>query len=358
MQYGCLNFHAKRDGGPKLSLAIKNKWSTGWMKSWFYCRIPRLCSSEGGKSVHILHSWMSALDYMIEPEVECLDDDLNDISFIRVTITIGDRDTIEEFVACKMFPLACGFSFKDVTVGMTPVSKIQTLLPLFPVEPVSAEDAAHVLVEVETEAERFLWSFGLREYDALMTAKLPNGGRLNRVFEKMGVAYAPHLLPGSEASQAARDKWKAEVSKKLAAKRAKTGTSWDTPSKTAPPLCRGAPPPSNTAPPLSKAGPSKKIGVVKVICPRVKAGLQGTSEIELALAKPVGISKKFCLLDVAAPSHGLHGAGLSVAHAGERAARVASFDNLGDDLSPDVCQTPPPKKAGEKCAAPPPSISG
>jgi hypothetical protein len=37
-QYGCLNFHAKRDGGPKLSLAIKNKWSTGWTKSWFYYR--------------------------------------------------------------------------------------------------------------------------------------------------------------------------------------------------------------------------------------------------------------------------------------------------------------------------------
>jgi hypothetical protein len=32
-QYGCLNFHTKRDGGPKLSLVIKNKWSSGWTKS-------------------------------------------------------------------------------------------------------------------------------------------------------------------------------------------------------------------------------------------------------------------------------------------------------------------------------------
>jgi hypothetical protein len=32
-QYGCLNFHAKRDGGPKLSLTIKNKWLVGWMRS-------------------------------------------------------------------------------------------------------------------------------------------------------------------------------------------------------------------------------------------------------------------------------------------------------------------------------------
>jgi hypothetical protein len=38
------------------------------------------------------------------------------------------------------------------------------------------------------------------------------------------------------------------------------------------------------------------------------------SEIELALAKPVRVSKKFCLLDVAALSHGLHATGLTVTH--------------------------------------------
>jgi hypothetical protein len=32
-QYGYLNFHAERYGGPKLSVAIKNKWSSGWMKA-------------------------------------------------------------------------------------------------------------------------------------------------------------------------------------------------------------------------------------------------------------------------------------------------------------------------------------
>jgi hypothetical protein len=35
-QYGCLNFHVMRYSSPKLSLTIKNKWSAGWMKSWFY----------------------------------------------------------------------------------------------------------------------------------------------------------------------------------------------------------------------------------------------------------------------------------------------------------------------------------
>jgi hypothetical protein len=175
-QYGYLNFHAKRDGGPKLSLAIKNKWSARWTKSWFYCRVPHLRSSEGGKSMHILHSWVSALNYTVEPEVECSDDDPNDAAFIRATNTIRGRDAIEEFVACKMFPLSSGFGFKDVTIGTTPVSKIQTLLLLFPVEPLSVEDVAHVLAEVDTEAKRFLGSFGLREYDTLMMVKLPYGG--------------------------------------------------------------------------------------------------------------------------------------------------------------------------------------
>jgi hypothetical protein len=46
-QYGCLNFHAKRDGGPKLSLAIKNKWSTEWTKSCFTA----VCHADGASKV-------------------------------------------------------------------------------------------------------------------------------------------------------------------------------------------------------------------------------------------------------------------------------------------------------------------
>jgi hypothetical protein len=110
-QYGCLNFHAKQDGGLKLSLTIKNKWSVGWTKSWFYCRVPHVRNSKGGKSVYVLHSQMSALDYTVEPEVECPNDDPNDAAFIQSTTTIGGRDAVEEFVAYKMFPLASGFSF-------------------------------------------------------------------------------------------------------------------------------------------------------------------------------------------------------------------------------------------------------
>jgi hypothetical protein len=62
-QFGCLNSHVKRykDSGPKLSLAMKNKSSTGWSKAWLNYRVRVDRRSEGGKSIYTLHSRMSAL---------------------------------------------------------------------------------------------------------------------------------------------------------------------------------------------------------------------------------------------------------------------------------------------------------
>jgi hypothetical protein len=74
--------------------------------------------------------------------------------------------------------------------------------------------------------------------------------------------------------------------------------------------------------------------------------------VELALAKPVGVSKKFCLLDVAALSHARATSAVTT-----RTARVA-FDNLGDDSSPDVHEAPSPETTMEKHVSPLPSVSG
>jgi hypothetical protein len=69
----------------------------------------------------------------------------------------------------------------------------------------------------------------------------------------MGVSYDPRPLPGTEASQAAIKKRKAEVSRRPAAKRAKGGPSRAMLTK--------------TPPPPSKSGPAKKIGVLKIARP-------------------------------------------------------------------------------------------
>jgi hypothetical protein len=138
----------------------------------------RLRHSKGRKSVFALRSHMSVLDYIIEPEVECPDNDVNDIAFIRAAATIGGCDAMEEFLAYRMYPLISGFDFRDVMGGMTAVSNVKTPLPLFPVEAVSTDDAGHFLAKVETDAEKILGSYGPKEHGAVMMAKLPNGGHL------------------------------------------------------------------------------------------------------------------------------------------------------------------------------------
>jgi hypothetical protein len=140
------------------------------------------------------------------------------------TTTIGGHDAVEEYVACKIYPLAASFSFKSAPLGMTPMLKVETPQPLFAVGTIATEYADHFLVEVETEAKRVLESFGLREYNALIMVNISNGDRLNRVFEQIGVPHFPHPQPDSIASQSANKKWKAKVAKKPAAKKAKAGS--------------------------------------------------------------------------------------------------------------------------------------
>jgi hypothetical protein len=108
--------------------------------------------------------------------------------------------------------------------------KVEAPLPLFVVESVAMEQVNSVLGNFEP-----------KEHDALIMANIPKGGRLNWMFEQMGVSYAPRPLPGFEASQAAIKKWKSEVSKKPVAKRAKASPGRATPSKTVPTPLKSGP---------------------------------------------------------------------------------------------------------------------
>jgi hypothetical protein len=147
---------------------------------------------------------MNVLDYEVEPLVDCVDTDMNVVAFIRATTMIRHRDAVKDFLACGMYPFSAGFGFKGVTDGTTTVLKVVVPLLVFPVESVSVENTHHFLAKVEVDAERILGSYGPKEHEACIAVKLPNGGRLNRVFEQMGVAYALHPLPGIHVVATAR----------------------------------------------------------------------------------------------------------------------------------------------------------
>jgi hypothetical protein len=98
--------------------------------------------------MYTLHLWMSELDYAVKPKVECPDNDPTDAAFIQVTATNGGCDALEEYVACRIYLLAASFGFKNVPLGMTPVSKVETPLLPFAMGTIAAEHTNHLLVVV------------------------------------------------------------------------------------------------------------------------------------------------------------------------------------------------------------------
>jgi hypothetical protein len=155
--------------------------------------------------VYALRSSMAPLDFSMEPLFKCVDDDSRDLAFIGAMGLIGGREAVEEYLAYGMLLLSASISFAEIVDGETPVSNVTLPLPEFPLAKLQGESNDHFLARVELGMEIVVGSYGHAEHDACIKA-LPNGGRLNRVFKKAGVACGPHSEPGTEASMKAAKK--------------------------------------------------------------------------------------------------------------------------------------------------------
>jgi hypothetical protein len=148
---------------------IKNKWSVGWTEAWFYYKVPRHLYEQGGKTVHIMRSYMCRLEFRTEPPFDCADDDSRDVAFVQTTKFIGGRDAVEEFIACGMYPLVADAGFDRVATRTTPASKLKVPLPKFlAVRKDDNEDDVQFLVRVELEAEGIVGSYTKPEHDACL----------------------------------------------------------------------------------------------------------------------------------------------------------------------------------------------
>jgi hypothetical protein len=102
-------------------------------------------------------------------------------------------------MACGLFPLAVSFGLGEIADGEMPVLKILLPPPMFPL---TDETDDHFHARVELADENVMRSYACGEHDACLTT-VPNGGRLNHVFEQASVPYGPCLEPGSKASKEA-----------------------------------------------------------------------------------------------------------------------------------------------------------
>jgi hypothetical protein len=114
---------------------------------------------------------------------------------------------VEEFVACGVWPLGVCVNFGQVSVGVTPVSKLKVPLPSFISSRKDTEDDVKFLERVESDAMVIVGGCTHPEHDACI-AGLHNEGCLNRVHELAVLTYGPHPVPGSDAFTKASKKRK------------------------------------------------------------------------------------------------------------------------------------------------------
>jgi hypothetical protein len=88
--------------------AMKNKWSNGWVGSWFYYWVPVHKIEVRGKAIYLLHSEMTVLDNLAEAPHSCTANDVNALAFEEATKIIRGRDAVEEFLACCVWLLSDG----------------------------------------------------------------------------------------------------------------------------------------------------------------------------------------------------------------------------------------------------------
>jgi hypothetical protein len=101
-QFGCITFQPSRYGARvKLTLAVRNKWTSDWDSNWFYCRVPsEHLADVWGKGNYPLRSTMTLLDYLSDAPFKCGPGDTNVAAFAEATTIIGGHDVVEEFLSC------------------------------------------------------------------------------------------------------------------------------------------------------------------------------------------------------------------------------------------------------------------
>jgi hypothetical protein len=108
-----------------------------------------------------------------------------------VTSTIEGHDTVEEFLACGLLPLSENFGFQ-VERKESPLSK--AMVPMPQVNPIIRAQGpeADFVAWIVNATNLLVGNYNITEHNAYKGLR---GGRLNRVFELVGVLCQPRLKP-------------------------------------------------------------------------------------------------------------------------------------------------------------------
>jgi hypothetical protein len=196
-QYGYCTFQTRRAGKNQapveLAPAYKNKWTSRWTSYWFYAPIAVL----GQNSKHEEVTSYDLVSRMIDLEVE-LSPDLTEASrtststsaFYQETHVITTRDALEEFVAAEIWPCQPQWGSWAFKVQWLPGLVHDVRSPIFNVKRPEDKNDEEIVADVEKKVIQMIDNYTHKEWECTQKI-LKHQGRVNRVFDEMGVAYSP-----------------------------------------------------------------------------------------------------------------------------------------------------------------------
>jgi hypothetical protein len=143
-----------------------------------------------GKRTYPLSSKKTPLNYQTEVS-SCGPEDIDFVAFVEATSLIGDRDAVEEFLACGLWPLGEQIGFK-VDMKESPLSKVVVPMPRITTTIGEWESGDSFVAHIEDATNELGGRYTVAGHIAYQGLR---HGRLNCIFELAGVLIQPHPEP-------------------------------------------------------------------------------------------------------------------------------------------------------------------
>jgi hypothetical protein len=188
---------AKNQAPVELAPAYKNKWANRWTSYWFYVPIEVIGQNSKQEEVITfdLASRMVDLEVDLSPELtKASRSSASTMAFYQATRVITTRDVLEEFVAADVWPCQPRWGSWAFKVQWLPGLDDDVRSPIFNVKRPEDVTDEEIVAEVEKKVVQMIGNFTHKEWECAQRI-LKHQGRVNRVFDEMGVTYSPRPVP-------------------------------------------------------------------------------------------------------------------------------------------------------------------
>jgi hypothetical protein len=192
-QYVCCTFQtrrlAKNQAPVELAPTYKSKWANRWTSYWFYAPIAVIGRNSKQEEVTTFDLASRMVDLEVELSLELTKASRSSAStaaFYQATRVITTRGALEEFVAADVWPCQPRWGSWEFKMQWLPGLDDNVRSPIFNVKRPADMSDEEIMAEVERKVVQMIGNFTHKEWECAQRI-LKHQGRVNRVFDEMGV---------------------------------------------------------------------------------------------------------------------------------------------------------------------------